>query len=527
MMRDRLSFVALAILCSAMHLPVREPACQPDTAVAGDRIPRNVIVMIADGSGYSMLQATRLWTGEPLAMDGPEWTKLAQATYALRAGRAFRSDLEPLTQDPGMRYDPQRHYSTTPVFGELRARIGGREVTYPRGFAGYELHRRTAPDSAATASAMMAGLVTYNGAINFDGARRPAVSVAEVARKTGKRVGVVSNVAWTHATPACAGGAHNVGRENMHEISREILDAGVVDVLAGAGNPDYDANGHPRAQPDYMFYAPDDWQQLKEGERTDAGGQRWTLVQDTEAIRTLAATAPPERLVVMPRVGPTLQQRRAPADRNGDGRRNLADLFQSAPGEDPPNANLPTLTDLTGAALNAIDDDEDGFFLMVEGGAVDWAMHDNQLGRAIEEYIEFNAAIQYVISYLDANTNGHNWQNTLVIVTSDHDHLLYGPEADTIPFQELEDRGPGNIPGHRWFSNGHSNHLVPLFARGLGSTRLIELADEIDAWNNGSQAFGRGPYLHQAELGALLKKYVAGPTGAGEMSPFAADQPAR
>src|SRR5690606_19695755 len=117
-------------------------------------------VLIADGSGFNMLQATRLWSGEPLVVDGPEWRKLAQATYALRSGGALRGDLGPLDQDPGMAYDTARLYDVEPIEGEFTIRLSGKEVPYVRGFAGYEMLRRTAPDSAATASAMMTGVPT-------------------------------------------------------------------------------------------------------------------------------------------------------------------------------------------------------------------------------------------------------------------------------------------------------------------------------------------------------------------------------
>ena len=491
------TLLCLLALIAAQQSPAEEPR------------PKNVIVLIADGAGYNMLQAVRLWTGNPLAMDGPEWTRLALGTHALRNGKAFRSELEALEQDPAMLYDTRRLYDPTPLAGEHRIRMFGVELAYPVGFNGYELLRRSAADSAATATAMMSGVVTYNGAINVDGARKPVESVPEVARRAGKRIGVVTSVPWTHATPACAGGAHNVERLKYHEISGEMLSAGIADVLIGAGNPDYNDSGQPRSEPDYTFYAPADWQALKAGSRQTDSGETWALVQDLEMIRSLDSDEARPRLLVVPRVGWTLQQRRRPPDHNGDGRRNGADAFHTAPGQDAPTADLPTLVDLARVGLNAVDDDPDGFFLMIEGGAVDWAMHENQLGRSIEEYLDFNTAVQLVIDYLDAGTNGHNWDNTLVIVAADHDHMLYGPESDKVPFQELEDRGAGKMPGYRWLSNGHGNNLVPLFVRGPGASRLIELADDIDSVTIDGRQFGRGPHLHQAEMGALLKQLVA------------------
>lgn len=492
----------------ALGLAPAAPA-QGQTARVEESKPHNIIVLIADGAGYNMLQAVRLWSGKPLAMDGPEWTRLALGTHALRSGMAFRGELGPLAQDPGMLFDPVRLYDMTPLSGVYKGVVLGIEREYSAAFNGYDYLRRSAPDSAATATAMMTGVITYNGAVNCDGARKPVETVAEVAHQAGLRVGVVSSVPWTHATPACAGGAHNVDRRNYHEISREMLSAGTADVLIGAGNPDYNDSGEARRQPTYTFYAPEDWQQLKDGTRQTGSGESWVLVEELEAIRSLAAGEVPPHLVVVPRVGWTLQQRRRPPDRNGDGRRNGIDAFETAPGQDSPNPNVPTLAELARAGLNAIDDDADGFFLMVEGGAVDWAMHDNQLGRAIEEYIEFNAAIEMVIEYLDAGTNGHSWEDTLVIVTADHDHLIYGPESDKVAFQELKDNGAGTMPGYRWLSNSHSNNLVPLFARGPGSAKLIELADEMDAVTIDGRQLGRGAHLHQAEMGQLLKRLVA------------------
>lgn len=516
-MAIRLPFSALALLClgpvAGQSGGADPPATRPQSGV-----PKNVIVMIADGSGYNMLQATRLWTGEPLEMDGPEWIKLAQATYALRRGRAFRRDLEPLAQDPGMLYDPKRNYDPTPVPGEHRVKMLGTEIPYPRGFAGYEMLRRSAPDSAATATALMSGVVTYNGAINMDGRREPVEAIAEAAKRANKAVGVITTVPWTHATPAAAGAAHNISRDRYHEISAEMLSGGVADVLVGAGNPDFDDDGRPRSEPSYAYYAAADWAALKAGTRTTNAGETWTLVQDTAAIRGLAVGETPENLVIVPRVGPALQQMRSRGGSIAEGEARR-DAFDTLPGEDPPTPGLPTLPELARAGLNAVDDDPDGFFLMIEGGAVDWAMHDNQLGRAIEEYMEFDAAVQLVSDYLGAGTNGHTWDNTLVIVTADHDHLLYGPEADKVPFQELEDRGKGQMPGYRWLFNSHSNSLVPLFARGPGSERVVELADGMDTFESGGHRFGRGLYLHQAEVGTLLKQFMKDGSPGGSTPP--------
>jgi len=114
--------------------------------------------------------------------------------------------------------------------------------------------------------------------------------------------------------------------------------------------------------------------------------------------------------------------------------------------------------------------------------------------------MDFNNSVEAVASYLDANTNGNNWDNTLVIVTADHDHLLLGPDSDTIAYQPVQDNGAGVLPGFKWQYNSHSNQLVPSYARGLGSELLTGFADELDFFDDGTNTYGRGLYLDQTEI---------------------------
>ena len=477
-------------------------AAESDGAADGRR-PKNVIVLIADGAGYNTLDATRFWTGRPLAVDADGWRESAVAPFALRGDDGPAEGHAPAEQAEDFRYDPARNYDARPAFG---VRPGAGEVAgrvYPRGFAGYEWNRDFRPDSANTMTALMTGVATYPGAINVGGDGRPLPTLAEAADAAGMRVGVVTSVPFNHATPAAAAGAHNASRSNYHALAEEMLFSGTADVIAGPTNPDYDEAGRRRDEPDHKFLPADLWSALKLGTLADDSGRPWTLVQDTRAIADLAAGETPEKLLpekllIVPKVYRTLQQKRPAA---GDAR-------LAAPGEDSPLPGLPTLAELTLAALNAVDDDEDGFFLMVEGGAVDWAMHDNQLGRMIEEYEDFDAAVTAIVAYLDAGTSGHSWADTLVIVTADHDHLLFGPDGDAAAYQPVEDRGPGVLPGHRWLFDHHSNQLVPLFARGPGAAEAVALADLVDAAEFDGAAVGRGPYMHQAVLGGWLMSLV-------------------
>lgn len=135
---------------------------------------------------------------------------------------------------------------------------------------------------------------------------------------------------------------------------------------------------------------------------------------------------------------------------------------------------------------------------MVEGGAVDWAGHANNMDRMIGELLGFNEAVQAVIDWVDDPHNGSNWDNTLVIVTGDHEtgYLTAGPgvfpdqplgavNSSTLALEkELagssrraswqdgngnDEIDAGETVYWAWNSSSHSNSLIPLYARGAGA----------------------------------------------------------
>ena len=83
------------------------------------------------------------------------------------------------------------------------------------------------------------------------------------------------------------------------------------------------------------------------------------------------------------------------------------------------------------AAINCLDKNPKGFYLMIEGGAVDWANHANQPARMVEEQIDFVEAVEAVAGWVE--THG-GWDETLLILTADHEcGLLWGPESERSP----------------------------------------------------------------------------------------------
>jgi alkaline phosphatase len=314
-------------------------------------------------------------------------------------------------------------------------------------------------DSSAAATAMASGVKTYDGAIGVGMDKQPLSNVLEIAEQAGKATGVITSVQFSHATPASFV-AHNPDRDDYAGIAVEMVNQSAADVIMGAGHPLYDKNGVLKATPFYDYVGGQvTWDAVVAGGAggdadADGVGDPWTLIQSREQFQSLATGATPKRVLGVAQVYQTLQQRRS-----GDANAN--------PFTVPAIATVPTLQEMTRAALNVLDDDPDGMFLMVEGGAIDWAAHSNQSGRMIEEQLDFERAVEAVMDWVQKNSN---WGETLLIVTGDHETgYLTGPGSDP-KWQPLVNNGAGKMPGMEWHYTSHTNNLIPLFAKGAGSS---------------------------------------------------------
>jgi len=419
-------------------------------------LAKNVILMISDGCGYSQIEATNYYTvGRTNAQVYEHFpVKVGMSTYSTGNGST------PLGYDPDLAWSDFNYVN-----------IG-------------------ATDSASAGTAMATGIKTYDAAIGMDTDRQPLVSVTERAEELGKATGVVTSVQFSHATPATFV-AHNVSRNNYAQIAEEMLMSSAVDVIMGTGHPWFGNSGEDRSTADYRYVGGQaTWDSLVAGTAgADADGDGdfdpWTLIQTRDQFQALMSGATPSRVVGVPQVGSTLQQSRA-----GDG--------YAAPWAVPMTESVPTLAEMTTAALNILDNDPDGLFLMVEGGAVDWAGHANQLGRLIEEEDDFNNAVRAVVNWVTANSN---WAETLVIVTGDHETgYLTGPNSGTIDgepvWNPIVNMGKGNLPLVQWNSGNHTNSLIPFFARGAAASIFKAMANEYDPV--------RGNYLDNIELAQCL-----------------------
>jgi alkaline phosphatase len=244
-------------------------------------------------------------------------------------------------------------------------------------------------DSAAAGTALATGRKTRNGAISMvpdrDDPSNPEAFVPmetawERAEAAGKTTGILSSVYLVDATPG-VWAAHSTSRYNHREIAlQQAADnpAGEVEVLLGAGRPHY----------------------LPQGAEGNAGrnlieelqGAGYELVRGEREL--LAATAPKGKLLGF----------------FGDDAMTYA---LNRPLEK--HLTEPTLAQMTGKAIEILRRNPQGFFLVVEGGAIDWRSHERDAAGVLREMQAFDAAVAVALDF--ATQNG----STLLVVTADHE----------------------------------------------------------------------------------------------------------
>lgn len=232
-------------------------------------------------------------------------------------------------------------------------------------------------DSAASASAIATGKKTHYEGVsvkpgttkqNEEQKRQHYKTILEQAEASGWRTGLVSTSKIVHATPA-AFASHRANRRSYEAIARDMYESG-VDVLLGGG-PRYFTK---RGDGDDLLAAFE-----KKGYRIA------TSKSEIEQASELAT-----KLVGLPH-DPDFP-----------------------PAGDPSRAM--TLAEMTQSALEVLDrDNDDGFFLMIEGSQIDWRGHDLDGEGVVKETLDFDGAVQAALAYAGER------DDTLVVVTSDHE----------------------------------------------------------------------------------------------------------
>ncbi len=329
---------------------------------------KNVIIFVGDGMGISTITAGRIYAGQMRGLDGESY-RLAMDTLPYTA--------------------LSRTYS----------------------------HDYQVADSAATATAMVAGVKTRSGILGLtsDVALGNCASAAglgtdtlfELAERKGLATGVLSTARLTHATPASTY-AESASRGWEDDTSFGSADsdgckdiaAQLVDWSAGDGFEVAMGGGRRHFMTDETF----------DPEYPDATGRR----QDERDLVTAWSAKSPDHEVIY--TGAEF------AATNFDSEARVLGLFEPSHmqfeldrADDA--GTEPSLADLTRAAITRLLRDEDGYVLMVEGGRIDHAHHGVNAARALGDTDAFDQAVAAALEMTSA-------EDTLIIVTADHSHTM-------------------------------------------------------------------------------------------------------
>ncbi len=425
-------------------------------ALAGKK---NIILMVFDGMDWDTTRAAATYVQGKVAYSQGRGTGLAFQDYRgtetdygwfVTSPAADRLKYSVNTQKLSLSSNPERDYA----FGGYDAVKGGAAPwetgTDPIYHLGTSKERpHVVADSASTATTMCTGRKTYNTGINVDMTGAQMETIAHRLQREGRSVGVVTSVPVSHATPAAAY-AHNVERHDYQDLLRDLVGLksvshpetplSGVDVLIGCGW----GESIPRDQAQGDNFTPGNaYVTAVDLAALDvAHGGKYRVVQRTSGLAggalllegAQAAAAAGQRLFGLFGVGgiarPGTPGGHLPYQ-TADGNYNPTVGAYGLVEEYKPHDVLenPTLAQMTTAALTVLERNEQGFWLMVEAGDVDWANHDNNLDNSIGAVHSGDEAFRTLVDWVQRRGA---WSDTVLIVTADHGHHLVLTKPETI-----------------------------------------------------------------------------------------------
>lgn len=290
-------------------------------------------------------------------------------------------------------------------------------------------------DSAAGGTALATGRKTsnYTVAMNKDHMEEYK-TVLELAAEKDKSTGIVVTKSVTDATPATFT-SHVVERNLQTEIARQQLEKmvdGSLDIVLGGG---------------YSYY--EDFKNADIFREAKSSGVSYSR----KWMETLEQKLPLVGLYAPKALNTT-------------------------------NVYTPTLAEMTDLALQRLSEDEDGFFLMVEGSQIDTKAHSNKLKEQMYEMYQFDSAIAVAMKYVALHPD------TVIIVTADHETGgLYFPQE-----------GYTENGKYRYLSEEHTSINVPVYAVGHGTDALGGIMENTDIADFVAGLLGEDGFAQKSEV---------------------------
>ncbi|MBQ7826749.1 MAG: alkaline phosphatase [Clostridia bacterium] len=271
-------------------------------------------------------------------------------------------------------------------------------------------------DSAAGGTALATGFKTTNSTISMNTDDTAAYkTLLELAAEKGKSTGIIATKTVTDATPATFT-AHVGDRSEQLEIAGQQLSKltdGTLDLVLGGGSSYYDDGSNAAVR-------------AAAKERGVTYTKDWDVAQSAE----------------LP----------------------LAGLFATE--NMPTDGTDPHIAAMTDLALDLLSEDENGFFLMVEGSKIDTYGHSNDFGAEIDETYEFDCAIAVALRFVALNPD------TVLVITADHETGELAISNEPTP-ENIRDSGRYSSGGHHWVD-------VPVYAVGYGTEALAGNQENTD-----------------------------------------------
>jgi alkaline phosphatase len=275
-------------------------------------------------------------------------------------------------------------------------------------------------DSGAAGTALATGIKTKNGMIGMDPDTLSVRSILEACMAKDMSAGLVATSSVTHATPA-AFGSHVPDRDMQFRIAEQLLE-NRIQVLLGGG---------------LDYFLPESSGSGKRGDGRDLFSEAekagYAVIRSKEALDAGKA----ERLIGL----------------------FAADNLTAG------HVNEPTLAELSQRAIDVLQKDRDGFFLMIEGSQIDWACHGNDAEAMVVQLRSFDEAVGRALSFADKDGR------TLVLVTADH---------ETGGLSILDGSLSGDSLKTAWATDHHSGAMTPVFAYGPGAEAFTGVHDNTD-----------------------------------------------
>ena len=287
------------------------------------------------------------------------------------------------------------------IFAGMTANQGSLNLEYLKyiGFTKTQSYDNYITDSGAAATAIACGVKTYNGAIGLDPALRSVPNLIELAELRGMSTGLIATSSITHATPASFI-AHQKSRHMHEEIASDFLKTD-IDVVIGGGR---------------KYFT----------DRTDGKSlipiiqkNGYTVISDESELTT-----------------------------------NITNKFYALLSENAlpvAQKRINYLTRATKTALNILQKNDEGFFLMIEGSQIDWGGHDQDTDYIVAEMLDLDKAIGIALEF--AAQDGQ----TLIVCTADHETGGMAIESGNVKEGEVE---------AGYTSSSHTAEMVPVFSIG-------------------------------------------------------------